>query len=193
MQREKAARPFAPRSADDRGTIPSALRHWPVQIRLVPPTAPFLNNADLLVAADCAPVACGAFHRDFIPGKAVMLGCPKFDDTGEYVKKFAEIFRVAGIRSITVVDMDVPCCSGLPMIVRRAFSLAKKGIPMEEVVIGRRGDVLRRRSVASGGSPSTKGHRMNGPTGPMGRAAPNPWRNARLIAGTTNKNEPRAF
>jgi ferredoxin len=126
----------------------SALTHWPVQIRLVPPTAPFLKNADLLVAADCTPLAYAGFHRNLLPGKVVMMGCPKFDDVDEYVEKFTEVFETAGIKSITVVDMEVPCCSKLPMIVRKALSLSKKRIPIEEIVIGRRGDVLQKRAVA---------------------------------------------
>ena len=137
--------PIAPQGAEE---VASALTHWPVQIRLVPPTAPFLKNADLLVAADCTPLAYAGFHRDLLPGKVVMMGCPKFDDVDEYVKKFTEVFRSAGIKSITVVDMEVPCCSKLPMIVRKALSLSQKRIPVEEIVIGRRGDVLQKRAVA---------------------------------------------
>lgn len=125
--------------------VPSALGHWPVQIRLIPPSAPFLKGADLLVAADCTPLAYAGFHRDLLPGKVVMMGCPKFDDAEEYVGRFAEIFRVAGVRSVTVVDMEVPCCSKLPMIVRKALSLSEKTIPLEEIVIGRRGNILRKR------------------------------------------------
>ncbi len=137
------------RAADLRAEeTPSALTHWPVQIRLVPPSAPFLKNADLLVAADCTPLAYAGFHRDLLPGKVVMMGCPKFDDVDEYVERFTEIFRGAGIRSITVVDMEVPCCSKLPMIVRKALSLSEKRIPVEEIVIGRRGGVLQKRAVA---------------------------------------------
>ncbi len=132
----------------DEGEVPSALTHWPVQIRLIPPTAPFLKGADLLVAADCTPLAYAGFHRDLLPGKVVMMGCPKFDDTEEYVARFTEIFRLAGIRSITVVDMEVPCCSKLPMIVRKALFLAQKQIPLEEILIGRRGNVLGKRAVA---------------------------------------------
>jgi Pyruvate/2-oxoacid:ferredoxin oxidoreductase delta subunit len=127
---------------------PSALTHWPVQIRLIPPSAPFLRNADLLVAADCTPLAYAGFHRDLLPGKVVMMGCPKFDDVDEYVERFTEIFRVAGIRSISVVDMEVPCCSKLPMIVRKALSLSNKRIPVEEIVVSRRGRVLEKRAVA---------------------------------------------
>ncbi len=128
--------------------VPSALTHWPVQIRLVPSSAPFLKDADLLVAADCTPLAYAGFHRDLLPGKVVMMGCPKFDDVGEYVDKFAEIFATAGIRSITVVDMEVPCCSKLPIIVRKALSLSRKAIPVEEIVISRKGGVVRKQAVA---------------------------------------------
>ena len=88
----------------------SSLSHWPVQIRLVPPTAPFLKGADLLISADCTPVAYPDFHRDFLKGKVVMLGCPKFDDVEGYIAKFTEIFKTAGINSITTVVMEVPCC-----------------------------------------------------------------------------------
>jgi NAD-dependent dihydropyrimidine dehydrogenase PreA subunit len=122
----------------------SALTHWPVQIRLVPANAPFLQNADLLVTADCAALAYAGFHRNLLPGKVVMMGCPKFDDTDEYVRKFAEIFATANIRSITVVDMEVPCCAKLPLIVRSALQKAKKEVPLHEIVIGRRGSIVER-------------------------------------------------
>lgn len=124
------------------GSTPSALGHWPVQIRLVPATAPFLKHADLLVTADCVPVAYPDFHRDFLKGKAVMMGCPKFDDAGSYVEKFTEIFRTAGIRSVTVLDMEVPCCSSLPRIVGRAMEAAGKQIPLREVIITSKGEIL---------------------------------------------------
>jgi hypothetical protein len=77
------------------GQSESALTHWPVQIRLVPPTAPFLKGADLLVVADCVPVAYPNFHKDFLRGKVVMVGCPKFDDVPGYIQKFADIFKTA--------------------------------------------------------------------------------------------------
>lgn len=126
----------------------SALTHWPVQIRLIPPTAPFLKNSDLLIAADCTPLAYAGFHQNLLPGKVVMMGCPKFDDVEEYVERFTEIFKVAGVRSITVVDMEVPCCSKLPMIVKKALALSRQQIPVKEIVIGRRGDVLQKRGGA---------------------------------------------
>ena len=125
----------------------SALCHWPVQIMLVPPTAPFLKNADLLVVADCVPVTYPDFHRDFLKGKAVMMGCPKFDDAQHYIEKFSEICKVSGIKSITNVVMEVPCCSALPMIVKKGMQLSGVTIPMEEVVISTRGKVLDRRPV----------------------------------------------
>jgi NAD-dependent dihydropyrimidine dehydrogenase PreA subunit len=133
---------------DPAAAAASALTHWPVQIRLIPPSAPFLQHADLLIAADCTPLAYAGFHRDLLPGKVVMLGCPKFDDVEDYVEKFTEIFRTAGITSITVVDMEVPCCSKLPMLVRKAVSLSGKAIPLEEVVISRKGAILQKRAVA---------------------------------------------
>jgi NAD-dependent dihydropyrimidine dehydrogenase PreA subunit len=125
------------------GDTPSALTHWPIQIHLVPPTAPFLKGADLLVAADCTPIAYPNFHRDFLKGKVVMVGCPKFDDADEYVEKFAAIFQAAGIKSVTVLTMEVPCCQGLPMIIRKGLELSRKKIPLEQVIISTRGEVLR--------------------------------------------------
>ncbi len=125
----------------------SALSHWPVQIMLVPPTAPFLKNADLLVVADCVPLTYPDFHRDFLKGKAVMMGCPKFDDAQHYIDKFSQICKVSGIKSITNVVMEVPCCSALPMIVQKGMQLSGVTIPMEEVVISTRGKVLERRSI----------------------------------------------
>jgi NAD-dependent dihydropyrimidine dehydrogenase PreA subunit len=121
----------------------SALTHWPVQIHLVPPTAPFLKNASLLIAADCTAFSYPDFHRDFIAGKVVMVGCPKFDDAQAYVEKFAEIFSRVPIKDVTVVVMEVPCCSGLPLMVRRGMEMAGKTIPMERVVISARGQVLK--------------------------------------------------
>jgi ferredoxin len=131
------------------GDLKSVLSHWPIKIRLVPPTAPFLKGADLLVVADCVPVAHPNFHQQFLSGKAVLLGCPKFDDAGEYIQKFTEIFQTANVRSITVLDMEVPCCSALPLIVRKGMAAAGKEIPIQEVVIGRRGNIITREKSAA--------------------------------------------
>jgi Fe-S-cluster-containing hydrogenase component 2 len=122
----------------------SALGHWPVQIRLIPPNAPFLKNADLLVAADCTPLAYAGFHTNLLTGRAVMLGCPKFDDAEAYAAKFAEIFRADNIRRITVVQMEVPCCARLSLIVRAALAASGKEIPFEEIVVSRKGELTRK-------------------------------------------------
>lgn len=127
----------------------SALTHWPVQIKLVPPTAPFLKRADILVAADCTPVAYPNFHGDFLKGRIVLVGCPKFDDTEEYINKFAEIFKVADIQSVTVLTMEVPCCLKLPSIVRQGMAVAGKIIPMEVIVISTRGKVIKRERLVA--------------------------------------------
>lgn len=119
----------------------SALTHWPVQIKLVPPTAPFLKGADLLVVADCVPVAYPTLHKDLLQGRAVMMGCPKFDNADEYVDKFAQVFKEAGLKSVTVALMEVPCCSGLSMIVKKAMAKSGASIPVTEVVVGVRGNV----------------------------------------------------
>jgi NAD-dependent dihydropyrimidine dehydrogenase PreA subunit len=127
----------------------SALSHWPVQIRLVPATAPFLKGAELLVVADCTPLAYPNFHQDFLHGKVAMVGCPKFDETQMYVEKFAEIFEKAGIRSVTVLTMEVPCCQGLPVIVKRGMDAAGKKVPMEQVMISTRGEILKRQKMVA--------------------------------------------
>jgi Pyruvate/2-oxoacid:ferredoxin oxidoreductase delta subunit len=121
----------------------SALTHWPVQIRLVPPTAPFLQGADLLIAADCVPIAYANFHQDLLNGKVVMMGCPKFDDQQSYVDKLAEIFATAGINSVTTAIMEVPCCGSMRGIVKQALKQAAKDIPSKEIVISTRGDILK--------------------------------------------------
>lgn len=131
------------------GDAASALSHWPVQIRLIPANAPFLKGAHLLVAADCTPVAYPNFHRDFVQGRVVLLGCPKFDDVREYVAKFAEIFRAANIQSVTVLDMEVPCCSAMPAIVKKGMDAAGKNFPMEEVTVSVRGEIIRRKKQAA--------------------------------------------
>jgi len=146
------APPRSSQEAHPPGTYASqkaALTHWPVQIRLVPPTAPFLKGADLLVAADCTPFAYPNFHRDFINGKVLMVGCPKLDEVDGYVQKFAEIFNTAGIKSITVATMEVPCCQGLPMMVKKGLELSKKKIPLEQVIIGVRGNVLKTQKLVA--------------------------------------------
>jgi NAD-dependent dihydropyrimidine dehydrogenase PreA subunit len=126
----------------------SELTHWPVQIRLVPPSAPFLKKAHLLVTADCAPLAFPNIHSRFIKGKTVLMGCPKFDDVQDYIDRFAEIFSLADIRTVTALIMEVPCCSGLPAIIRKGMEKAGKNIPLETVVVSTRGKILESKKTA---------------------------------------------
>ena len=135
-----------PLEPKDRG---SALTHWPVKIKLVPPTAPFLKQADLLVLADCGPIAYPAVHTDLMPGKVVLIGCPKFDNVPEYIAKFTEIFQKADIKSVTTVIMEVPCCAGLAYIVEQGMAKAGRRIPHEQVVISTQGEILRREKLAA--------------------------------------------
>jgi len=114
----------------------SELRQWPVQLHLVPPTAPYFRNADILVAADCVAFAVGSFHQDLLKGKALAIACPKLDETDSYVGKLATIFRENDVQSITVAIMEVPCCRGLDVMVRQALAQSGKDIPFESVIIG---------------------------------------------------------
>jgi NAD-dependent dihydropyrimidine dehydrogenase PreA subunit len=118
----------------------SELRQWPVQMHLVPPSAPFLRNADLLLAADCVPFAYADFHRDFLPGRALLIGCPKLDDGQAYLQKLTAILSQNDIRSLTVLHMEVPCCSGLIMLARQAIAASGKDVPLETVRIGIQGE-----------------------------------------------------
>jgi Pyruvate/2-oxoacid:ferredoxin oxidoreductase delta subunit len=121
---------------------PSALGHWPIQLHLVPPQAPFLRDADLLLVADCVPFALADFHGRFLRGRPVLVGCPKLDDAEAYVAKLAAILKLASIRSLTVVHMEVPCCTGLVRIARAALAASGVEVPLEDVTISIRGKVL---------------------------------------------------
>ena len=123
------------------GRRPSALRQWPVQMQLVPPSAPFLADADLLLAADCVPFAYADFHRDYLEGKALLIGCPKLDDGQAYLEKLTAILKSNAIRRLTVLHMEVPCCSGLVMIARKAIAESGRTVPLETVRIGLQGEV----------------------------------------------------
>jgi len=119
----------------------SNLTHWPIKLRLVPPSAPFLRNAKLLLAADCVPPSFPDFNQRFLAGRVLLLGCPKFDDAQSYIDKLAEILRQNDIRDITVVRMEVPCCSGMTAIALRAAQAAGSSVPVETIVITRDGQV----------------------------------------------------
>ena len=119
----------------------STLGHWPVQLTLVPPTAPFLKGADLLVVADCVPFAYAGFHQHFLRDHALVVACPKLDDFRAHHEKLAQILRQAEVKSLTVVHMEVPCCSGLVHMAKQAMQSSGKSIPFREVTIGIKGDV----------------------------------------------------
>ncbi len=119
---------------------PSRLAQWPIQLHLVPPTAPFFRNADVLLAADCAPFAYADFQEDLLKGKALAIACPKLDNTEPYVEKLTAMITQSNIRSLTVVHMEVPCCNGLIFMARQAIANSGRDIPLETVRIGIRGD-----------------------------------------------------
>jgi hypothetical protein len=122
------------------GKAPSELRQWPVQLHLVPPTAPYFQNADILVCADCVAFAMGSMHQGLLKGKALAIACPKLDDTTAYVDKLAHIFSANEIKSITVAIMEVPCCRGLDIMVREALQKSGRDIPLESLIIGINGE-----------------------------------------------------
>jgi hypothetical protein len=109
--------------------------NWPIQLHLVPPTAPFLEGADLLLVADCVPAACADFHRRFVDRNPIVIGCPKLDDSRQYVQKLAHMVRAASLQSITVLIMDVPCCGGLRRIAEAAVAAAGSDVPLRTVVV----------------------------------------------------------
>ena len=119
----------------------SMLSQWPVQLKLVPINAPYFQDADLLIAADCVPFAYPNFHPDFLKGKAVVVGCPKLDDVQYYKEKLTEIFKTNPIKSVTVPYMEVPCCFGLVKATEDAIAASGKNIPLKKVKIGIRGDI----------------------------------------------------
>jgi len=120
----------------------SMLSHWPVQLTLVPPTAPFLQGTDLVLTADCVPFAYAGFHRDFLKGRSLLVACPKLDDFQAHLKKLTDILNQSSVKSLTVVHMEVPCCSGLVHMARQAIQLSSKDIPLKEVTISVKGEIL---------------------------------------------------
>lgn len=121
--------------------VASRLSSWPVQIALVPPNAPFLREADLLLTADCVPFALPDLHERFMRGRVTLVGCPKLDDAGAHVRKLAAIFEEAQPSSVTVLRMEVPCCGGLTGMARMAIEKDAPHIPLEVHTVGVRGGV----------------------------------------------------
>ncbi|MCK4249488.1 MAG: 4Fe-4S binding protein [Candidatus Omnitrophica bacterium] len=121
---------------------PSELGHWPVQLSLVPPDAPFLQRTDLLITADCVPLAYADYHKDFLKDKSVVICCPKLDDISYYTEKLTSMFKLSDIKSITVLHMEVPCCSGIVITAQKALAASGKDIPFEEITITIQGQRL---------------------------------------------------
>ncbi len=123
------------------------LTQWPIQIKLIGTAAPFLQDADLLVAADCTAFATPGFHENFLPGRKVLIGCPKLDDAMGYVAKFAEIFGTTSVKKVTCLRMEVPCCGGMTAVLKEAINRSGRKIPLQEIIVGVKGDVLSEKSI----------------------------------------------
>jgi len=114
---------------------------WPIQLNLIPVEAPFYQGADLLITADCAPVACPELHEKLMPGRRIVIGCPKFDNVQAYAEKLTEILKRNNIASITIAHMEVPCCGGLKWLVDKAVQASGKQIPVKRYIITIGGEI----------------------------------------------------
>ncbi|GAB1476576.1 4Fe-4S binding protein [Bacillota bacterium] len=133
----------APAKSREQEAPVSRLQQWPVQIKLVPVNAPYFNNANLLIAADCAAFAHGNFHNEFMKNKITLIGCPKLD-SGDYSEKLTAIIKENNIKNVTVVRMEVPCCGGIEHAVKQALLNSGKMIPWQVVTISTDGEILDR-------------------------------------------------
>jgi Pyruvate/2-oxoacid:ferredoxin oxidoreductase delta subunit len=147
---EKKVSETKPAAAMSSAPAESQLAQWPVQLKLVSPMAPYFMESDLLLAADCVPFAMGDFHQTLLKDHSIAILCPKLDDCGTYVDKLAQLISHNNLRSLTVVHMEVPCCSGVGRIAQAAIALA--GVPMEyeDITISLQGEILRREKIQCG-------------------------------------------
>ncbi len=127
--------------------VPSQLSHWPVQLKLVSPNAPYFADVNLLLVADCVPFAMGDFHSRFLKGHSIVVGCPKLDDAEFYIDKLAAILKTSKLKSLSVVHMEVPCCHGLTHIARQAIAKNKIEMCFEDVTIDLQGNISRTETV----------------------------------------------
>jgi len=127
--------------------IPSKLTHWPVQLKLVSPDAPYFANADLLLVADCVPFAMGDFHNKFLRNHSIVVGCPKLDDTEFYIEKLAQILQANNLNSLTVIHMEVPCCYALTYIAQKAIEISRIDLSFKDVTISLKGDVIKTATI----------------------------------------------
>jgi NAD-dependent dihydropyrimidine dehydrogenase PreA subunit len=138
-----------PKAAAAPGTVQSELRQWPVKLHLVNPSAPYFQDADLLVAADCTAFAYGSLHPDFLAGKALVIGCPKFDDLDAYIEKLHAIITQNNIKSITVLHMEVPCCFGMVAAAKQAVQASGKDIPVAVKTVSLQGEITEPQGMAA--------------------------------------------
>ena len=132
-----------PQSADVR----SQLTHWPVQLSLLSPNAPCFNDTDLLLVADCVPFAMGDFHSNLLKDHSVAVGCPKLDNSELYIEKVSAILKANKLRSLTVVHMEVPCCSGLTYIARESIARSGVKMPFDDVTVGLKGKIVKTEKI----------------------------------------------
>lgn len=134
-------RPAEPAKVADNSPVVSELNQWPVQIKLVPPNAPYFKGAHLLIAADCTAYAYANFHKDFMRNKITLIGCPKLDMV-DYTEKLTAIISMNEVKSVSVVRMEVPCCGGIEYAVTEALRASGKMIPWSVTVIGTDGTII---------------------------------------------------
>jgi Fe-S-cluster-containing hydrogenase component 2 len=151
MAAQQLTRDDAP-AQNDAAEVASHLGQWPVQLKLVSPTASYFADADLLLVADCVPFAMGDFHRRFLKGRSIAVGCPKLDDVRFYIDKVAQILQANRLRSLTVIHMEVPCCSGLTHVAREAIASTGKPLNFEDITISLRGSVVRTETIRAEGT-----------------------------------------
>ncbi len=137
-----AGKARAGREVSEGAELPPELTNWPVQWKLVTPQMPFFKGNDVLLAADCVPVAFRDFHGRFLQGRPVIIGCPKLDEKEAYLDKLTKIFKDATPKALTMVHMEVPCCFGLEGMVEEAMRRSGKRIPLKTTVVGIKGDIL---------------------------------------------------
>jgi len=135
-------------NVDGPGKLYSALGHWPIKLQLLGPRAPFLENADLLLLADCAAAAYPELHTKLLRGRAVALACPKLDDNQAHIDRLVELLKGANLKSLTVVIMEVPCCHGLLYAAQQAISISGVSIKLDCIVIGREGEIISEETVS---------------------------------------------
>jgi len=129
---------------DDQRIRPSQLRQWPIQLHLVPPVAPYYQQKDVLLTADCVAYALGDFHKQYMKGKSIAIACPKLDTNQDiYQEKITSLINDSKINTLTVMTMEVPCCQGLLQLVKQAATHTKRKIPIKSIVVGIKGNILK--------------------------------------------------